>query len=224
MDLLRDLVRAIQRDYHARAKRKTKLIFLGDLIDRGPSSKEVLGFARSVQLTHDVTFLMGNHEAALLASLDGDEHSQHLWLEHGGLATLRSFDIAPPQAGESAEHFGRRLSDSIPADTIVWIRQMPLFARSGSYFFCHAGVRPGTPLAEQAEDDLLWIRKDFINSTSSHGAIIVHGHTICGDEVEILQNRINVDTGAYESGILSAIGLEDVDHWVLATPGSVLDD
>jgi serine/threonine protein phosphatase 1 len=86
---------------------------------------------------------------------------------------------------------------------------------SGDYFFCHAGVRPRVPLTQQDPEDLLWIRDKFLNSRRYHGAVVVHGHSICGPEVFMSSNRICIDTGAYESGILSAIGLEGDSRWVL---------
>jgi serine/threonine protein phosphatase 1 len=89
-------------------------------------------------------------------------------------------------------------------------------ARSGDYFFCHAGVRPGTALNRQKPQDLLWIRHEFLDDRTDHGAVIVHGHSICGPEVEFHPNRINVDTGAYSTGILSAICLEDEERWVIS--------
>jgi serine/threonine protein phosphatase 1 len=161
---------------------------------------------------------MGNHEAALLESLQGDEAAQRLWLNYGGLETLISFGIAPPRDGEDSFSFAERLRKHIPEYLIEWLEQLPLHHRSGSYFFCHAGIRPGTPLDRQKSEDLLWIRGEFLESEADHGAVIVHGHSICGTAVEFADNRINLDTGAYATGVLSALGLEDDDRWVISTP------
>jgi serine/threonine protein phosphatase 1 len=163
--------------------------------------------------------LMGNHEAALLDSMEGDGRSQEMWLEHGGLATLACYGIAPPQSGESSESFAERLQQGIPAYLSNWLRELPLTFSSGSYFFCHAGVRPGIRLSRQRAQDLLGIRSDFLESNSSFGAVIVHGHSIC-ETVEFFHNRINVDTGAFSSGVLSAVGLQDTEQWVLSTAAS----
>jgi serine/threonine protein phosphatase 1 len=160
---------------------------------------------------------MGNHEAALLESLEGDERAQRIWLEHGGEATLESFGIAPPSCDESSDAFADRLKQSLSPATIRWLRKLPYSTQSGSYYFCHAGVRPGVKLEEQNPDDLLWIRQEFLDSEDHFGAVVVHGHSICGEAIEIKHNRISVDTGAYNSGILSAIGLQDSERWVLAT-------
>lgn len=219
-DLLLELLDQIEQDDRLREPRRKRLIFLGDLIDRGPHSQEVASLLSSAQRSAKrLVVLMGNHEAALLDSLSGDEHAQRMWLEHGGLATLQSFGIDAPEPDEDADVFAERLRRGLPAQMIKWLKKLPLSVRSGSYFFCHAGVRPGVKLAQQSPDDLLWIRKNFLDSKAQHGAIIVHGHSVAAD-VEILHNRINIDTGAYESGILSAVGLQDAEQWVISTSSS----
>jgi serine/threonine protein phosphatase 1 len=160
---------------------------------------------------------MGNHEAALLDSIDGDEIAQRIWLKHGGSTTLESFGIDPPAPDEDADAFAVRLKQVIPPKMVSWLQNLPFSAQSGSYFFCHAGIRPGVRLAQQSPDDLLWIRSEFLESNAHHGAVIVHGHSICGNAVEVTHNRINLDTGAHQSGILSAVGLQDTEQWVVAT-------
>jgi serine/threonine protein phosphatase 1 len=218
MDLLLQLLSQIEQDDSLREPRRKRLIFLGDLIDRGPKSKEVVSLLSQAQRSAKrLLVLMGNHEAALLDTLDGDEDAQKMWLAHGGAATLDSFGINPPEEGESAASFADRMKQHLPPALVRWLRNLPLSMQSGSYFFCHAGVRPGVKLAHQRPEDLLWIRRDFLESDGDHGAVIVHGHSVCGDSVEITHNRINLDTGAYNSGILSAIGLQDDEQWVLST-------
>jgi serine/threonine protein phosphatase 1 len=136
-------------------------------------------------------------------------------LRNGGAQTLRSFGIAPEQLialGPSDR--GRAIVDAIGGATIDWMRALPTRFVSGDYFFCHAGIRPGTALDQQKERDLLWIGEEFIRNTADHGAVIVHGHTEAR-EPEIHSNRINVDTGAYRTGRLSAIGLEGTARWAL---------
>jgi serine/threonine protein phosphatase 1 len=219
-DLLRKLLIRIEDDNLRRRPLRPRLVFVGDLIDRGPGSAEVISVLRSAQrASKRLVVLMGNHEAALLKSIDGDGKAQGIWLRYGGLATAQSFGVSPPGAEETALSFARRLKKAIPADLIDWLAELPLHHRSGCYFFCHAGVRPGVRLSRQKPQDLLWIRDEFLESDADHGAVIVHGHSICGDEVEFRDNRINVDTGAHQSGILSAVGLEDADQWVVSTAG-----
>jgi serine/threonine protein phosphatase 1 len=218
MGLLQKLLVAIEQDDVARkAVTKKRLIFLGDLIDRGAGSAQVVSLLVEAQrVSSELVVLMGNHEAAFLESIDGNAAAQRLWLEHGGSATLHSYGIETLREEESPEQFARRLRASIPHEIIDWLGELPMTARSGDYFFCHAGVRPGTALNRQKPQDLLWIRHEFLDDQRDHGAVIVHGHSICGPEVEFHPNRINVDTGAYSTGILSALGLEDEERWVIS--------
>jgi serine/threonine protein phosphatase 1 len=218
MGLLQKLLMAIEQDDVARkAVTKKRLIFLGDLIDRGAGSAQVVSLLIEAQrVSSELVVLMGNHEAAFLESIDGNAAAQRLWLEHGGSATLHSYGIETLREEETPEQFARRLQASIPHEIIDWLEKLPMTARSGDYFFCHAGVRPGTALNRQKPQDLLWIRHEFLDDRTDHGAVIVHGHSICGPEVEFHPNRINVDTGAYSTGILSAIGLEDEERWVIS--------
>jgi serine/threonine protein phosphatase 1 len=222
LSLLQDLLARIEMDDLERGPAETKrLIFLGDLIDRGSASADVVSMLmKAQQVTKQLVVLMGNHEAALIESMDGNGAAQRMWLEHGGHSTLRSYSIEPPMEHETPDEFGERLRSSISAEVSGWLEKLPLTARSGSYFFCHAGIRPGVPLRWQRPQDLLWIRDEFLLSQSEHGAIVVHGHSICGSEVEFLHNRINVDTGAYETGVLSAVGLEGSERWVISAHGS----
>jgi serine/threonine protein phosphatase 1 len=162
-----------------------------------------------------VTVLLGNHEATLLECLEGDKATQELWMKFGGRSTLMSFGVDPPREGETGPSFAARLLEVLTEDTVAWLRALPTSWMSGDYFFCHAGVRPRVPLTQQDPEDLLWIRDTFLNSRRYHGAVVVHGHSICGPEVFMSSNRICIDTGAYESGILSAIGLEGDLRWVL---------
>jgi serine/threonine protein phosphatase 1 len=218
-DHLRRLLLRIDEDHASRPPvANTRLIFLGDLIDRGPASAAVISLLMEGQrASNQLKVLMGNHEAALLESMDGNAAAQRMWLDHGGDATLQSYGISLPAEGETAEGFAHRLRQRIPGEVASWISELPLSARSGSYFFCHAGIRPGIPLHKQKAKDLLWIRDEFLLSDADHGAIVVHGHSICGTAVEILHNRINVDTGAYQSGILSALALQGQERWVIST-------
>lgn len=194
-----------------------RLLILGDFIDRGLQSAEVAAFLRRQQLrTKRLTILKGNHEAALLDCLDGDAAAQRAWIEYGGRQSLQSFGIAPPEAGESAESFAARLRAGLGAELLEWLEALPLFATSGDYFFCHAGVRPHIPLHRQDPDDLLTIRHDFLESKRNHGAVIVHGHS-GGERVQYRKNRICIDTTVYESGRLSALGLEGNRKWTITS-------
>jgi serine/threonine protein phosphatase 1 len=193
------------------------LIVLGDFIDRGPESRKLIrSFMLAQQRNASLDVLLGNHEALLLDSLTGDEHAQKLWLKMGGLATLESFGIDPPDEDESPMSLAERLIDGIGADIIEWLRDLPVSLQSGDYLFCHAGVKPGVPLRNQKREDMLWIRKAFMESNRNHGAVIVHGHSIVED-VEVRRNRISLDTAAYSTGKLSSVRLDGTSRYFLST-------
>lgn len=215
-DLFQLLLERIEADNRLRNPHcRPRIIVLGDVIDRGPESRLLLKLLMRAQTeVPQVDILLGNHEAALLDSLTGDEHAQAMWLAFGGLATLHSYGIDPPAAGEDPFAFADRIVAGIGAPMIEWLRELPLHLQSGNYFFCHAGIRPGVALEKQSTEDLLWIRDDFLTSTRDHGAVIVHGHSIA-DGVMILPNRIGVDTGAYRTNTLSAVALEADQAWVI---------
>ena len=217
-DLLRVLMDKIGEHVEARPPAKAlHLVFMGDLIDRGPDSAKVLEFLYDLQLkTNRVIVLLGNHEDAMLRALDGDASIMRTWLAVGGLDTLRSFGVSPPAPNEDIRAFAARIVAAIPRPWLNWLRRLPVHARSGDYFFCHAGVRPGVALRRQARDDLLWIRDDFLEDPSYHGAVIVHGHSI-EPQVEFRQNRIGIDTGAYRTGILTALYLDGEAQELLST-------
>jgi serine/threonine protein phosphatase 1 len=164
-----------------------------------------------------VVVLCGNHEEMLLASADGNASAQRLWLETGGDATLRSFGLDPTEFMRRAPlNRGDALRQAVGRDMLAWLEALPLVYRSGGYFFCHAGVRPRVPLDEQRREDLLWIRREFLEDEGFHGAVIVHGHSET-DEVEVRLNRINVDTAAHRSGKLTAVGLQGSLRWFIST-------
>lgn len=217
-DLLRELMDTIGEHVEARPPaRALHLVFMGDLIDRGPDSAKVIEFLYDLQLkTNRVIVLLGNHEDAMLRALEGDAAIMRTWLAVGGLDTLRSFGVAPPEPGEDIRTFAARIVAAIPRPWLNWLRRLPVHASSGDYFFCHAGVRPGVQLRRQARDDLLWIREDFLEDPSYHGAVIVHGHSI-EPQVEFRQNRIGIDTGAYRTGVLTALYLDGEDQALLST-------
>jgi serine/threonine protein phosphatase 1 len=178
-----------------------ELIFLGDLIDRAPEpdgDRKVLERVWQLQGNPGafglagVTVLRGNHEQMLLdAMAESEPDVDHdLWQWNGGNA-----DLVP---------FARERRD--------WFEQLPVTAIRGNYLFVHAGVRPGIPLEDQAFEDLIWIRKPFLNRPHGLPYTVVHGHTFRKDyRVARLSHRIGIDTGAYESGILTAavLGVSD---------------
>lgn len=219
LDLFRALIKRLEADAVGRGKMPTRLIVLGDLIDRGPHSRNVLELVMRMQLQNDDHFvvLRGNHEEMLLASAEGDASAQRLWLANGGDATLRSYGLDPAGFVElTPEQRGGALRQAIGAEMLAWLASLPVRFLSGDYFFCHAGIRPGIALAKQRREDLLWIRNDFVSSDRWHGAVVVHGHNEASD-AEVRANRINVDTAAYRTGQLTAVGLQGPFRWFIST-------
>lgn len=213
--LLARLLDRIEADARARGPMRTTLVFLGDIIDRGAGAAALLrGFCGTESA--DLVFLKGNHEAALVDVYRGDEEALSFWIRFGGRATLQGLGIDVPAHGrvDPAQTLWR-LRDALDVATIDWLDALPHSVTIGDYLFCHAGVRPGVPLRRQDPDDLLWIREPFLSSAAHHGKVVVHGHTIEPDGPVIRHNRIGIDTGAHEHGVLTALGLEGREQWVV---------
>lgn len=222
LDLFREILRQFEEDCHRREDVRCRLVILGDVIDRGPHSRRLLERIFTIQRrSDDLIMLLGNHEDMLLASADGSAGAQRLWLSQGGAATLSSYGLDPAEWSDAAPaERGHALSGAVGTDMLEWLRSRPAVYRSGDYLFCHAGIRPGVPLARQKRDDLLWIRGKFLDSAEWHGAMIVHGHSEV-DRVSIEPNRINLDTAAYRTGRLSGLGLEGRSRWVFSAHAPV---
>ncbi|MEO6359600.1 MAG: metallophosphoesterase [Sphingomicrobium sp.] len=186
----------------------THLIFLGDLIDRGPASAEVVARLERRDLPGDRhDFLMGNHEEIMVRVFDGDVGHLEGWLKYGGVQTLESYGIEREEILRLGLDLPSRMRDCIPHRDMEFLRNFRDQLRIGDYLFVHAGIRPGVALAEQSSRDLRWIRQGFLDDSTDHGFFVIHGHTIC-EEPDIASNRIGVDTGCYQSGRLTAIVLE----------------
>lgn len=213
-DLLVELLELIEADHRSRPPAKAYVIFLGDLVDRGPASKEVIDHLidRPPEFAKPV-FLKGNHEEFFLGALDGDVALLQNWLLYGGAECAASYGISEGwtlNAGPS--EILDRLVREVPKAHVNFLKAMADTFRFGDYLFVHAGIRPGVPLEEQDEKDLRWIREGFLNDRTDHGVMVVHGHTIV-HTAEEHANRIAIDTGAYRTGILTALGLEGTNRW-----------
>lgn len=218
LDLLRQLVDKIEDDVRSRRQMRTTIVFLGDLIDRGPDSAGVLEFLRSYRPAFAKTrFLMGNHEEVMLRVLEGDDVLLRQWQNFGGVECMASYGVDPGRIGKmTPDEVIALLKSRVPQTHIDFLRNFADTISFGSYLFVHAGVRPGTCLADQVQSDLRWIREAFLVDQRNHGHVVVHGHTI-SEKVEIASNRIGIDTGAYRTGVLTALGLEGTDRWFLQT-------
>lgn len=215
-DLLQPLLDLIETDHRSRGPARVTIVFLGDLIDRGPSSCEVIERLRTYQPDGvRLVFLSGNHEEVLLRIVDGDARLVSDWLRFGGKECLRSYGVDPDRLrAMPPQRMTAAVREAIPRAHIDFLRSFDDTFRAGDYLFVHAGVRPGVPLDEQSRIDLRWIREPFLGDQSDHGFLVVHGHTI-REEVEEHPNRIGIDTGAYRHGVLTAIGLEARDRWFI---------
>jgi serine/threonine protein phosphatase 1 len=217
IDLLEQLLVLLEHDNAKRGQAQTILVFLGDLIDRGPDSRGVVTRVRAGVDWARTIALMGNHEAVMLDILDGQSELLEQWLGFGGLATLDSWGISRNFAKQRTRaEILAALRNAVSPDERAWLGRMRISLRIGDYYFVHAGVRPDVALDRQVDDDRLWIRDDFLHSRKKHGAMIVHGHSI-SQNVEQRSNRIGLDTGAYITGKLTAIGLQKRDRWFLST-------
>ena len=208
-ELLKQLTAQIEEDMHGFIGRII-VIYLGDFIDRGASSKEVIEFLINNQKDAvEYIFLRGNHEQTLLDFLTEDSVAR-AWLSYGGMATFASYGVRVTKIPTKPADFNQlqnQLRDKIPLKHYGFLSKTVLSYSLGCYFFVHAGINPHYPLAQQIPEDLLQIRDEFTGFKKPFEKIIVHGHTITATP-ELLPNRIGIDTGAYLSGILTCLVLE----------------
>ena len=218
LDLLNEMLGRIEADIARREPARTFIVFLGDLIDRGPSSSQVLERVRTYRPPGaKLVLLCGNHEEVLLRLLRGDGELLRNWLRFGGAECAASYGIDSASLKRAEpDRAVAMLRERIPQEHQAFLKGFCDTFRLGDYLFVHAGLRPGVPLHEQSQADLRWIRQPFLESDDSHGFVIVHGHTIC-EEVDVRANRIGLDTGAYRTGVLTAIGLDGTERWFLQT-------
>jgi serine/threonine protein phosphatase 1 len=208
-DLLEALLERVRKHVAANPIARPLIVVLGDYVDRGPSSRQVLDTLLQRSSYQDTILLQGNHERYVLDFLDNPA-SLSDWLRLGGLETLRSYGLDPGNFLDprTQELLAMSLSLAMHQNGhLDLLRDLPSSFTCGDFFFVHAGVRPGVPLDQQSHRDLLEIRKDFLLCTSSFGKIVVHGHTPVS-KVEIHANRINIDTGAYATGRLTCVAIE----------------
>ncbi len=185
-----------------------ELIFLGDYIDRGPDSAGVIDalvYSPWVSGSNAI-FLKGNHEASLLRFLREPSVGPS-WLEFGGGETLLSYGVRWPALKSDKDAWAeasRRLAAKLPRDHLKFLQSLELHAIRGGYMFVHAGIDPERSIDEQGEAEFLWIREPFLRSRRSHEFVVVHGHS-ADDRPYKDFRRIGVDTGAYQTGILTAV-------------------
>jgi serine/threonine protein phosphatase 1 len=208
-DLLNELLTRTDADIKSRPAAKALYVFLGDYIDRGPKSRETIDRLIEHSSKTESVLLKGNHELVAIRCLsEGRLFDQ--WMRIGGAETLISYGIAPgPFAnGKRIAQLQAAFHGALPSAHLRFFRDLQTSFTCGDFFFAHAGVKPKMELALQSESDLLWIREQFLNSREDFGKIVVHGHTP-NREIDVEPNRINIDTGAFATGRLTCLVMED---------------
>lgn len=197
---------------------KPRIVMLGDYIDRGPASADVLATVVALRTADwcDAEILLGNHELFLLKfALDASCGPQ--WLEYGGTATLQSYGLTPPLDRTDPAQWQALLADMvrvIPREHLRLLCEAKIYFIAGDYLFVHGGVKPGMPIEEQSADTMLWIREEFLAVDKSCDYVVVHGHS-AKEDAHNLPWRIGVDTGAYATGVLSAVRLSGRDREII---------
>jgi serine/threonine protein phosphatase 1 len=208
-DLLQPLLARIDADLAANPVAQSVEVFLGDYIDRGPRSRQVLDLLIERRARHMMLCLKGNHETYAAEFLRNPAIWSD-WKNLGGANTLLSYDVSPARGDDrqALQDTAMAFRQALPDSHHRFLNGLALSFTCGDFFFVHAGVRPGIPLRQQRQEDLLWIREDFLLHEGDFGKVVVHGHTPA-KEPDVRANRINVDTGAYATGRLTCLVLED---------------
>jgi len=204
------------------------VVHVGDLVDRGPDSRGVIqhlidGRARG----ENWVVLAGNHDRMFSGFLSDAAHrdarlrADYTWLHPalGGAETLASYGIGPaPGRSEAEVHAEAR--DRVPEAHRDFLAGLPLWHRAAGALFVHAGIRPGVAVEDQVEEDLVWIRAEFLNDDTDHGVLVVHGHTPV-EAATHYGNRLNIDSGAAFDGPLTAVAVKGRRAWLLRPEGRV---
>ena len=212
VDLLAALHDRIRDDAATATAGRKVLVYLGDYVDRGPCSFDVVDMLVEAPLEgFEIVHLKGNHEDFLLRFLDEENLEEvNLWFINGGDATLHSYKVpllTLPFGLAGLETARRAFAAALPPSHRTFFQNLKMYHVEGDYLFVHAGIRPGVPLDEQDEADLLWIREGFLDSDADFGHMVVHGHTP-GVETDVRPNRIGIDTGAVFTDRLTCLVAE----------------
>jgi serine/threonine protein phosphatase 1 len=193
-----------------------RFVFLGDLIDRGPTSRDCLDIVSDVLSLHDGSVcIRGNHEDMALAVLTSDEPNEmdmERWRDGGGYDTLESYhhDL----------EIGFEMMRTMHADHLRLMRESLTSLDRCGYFFAHAGINPARTFRDQKDQDLMRIRAPFLNHVGYLEKVVIHGHEVVGNLPVVTENRVSIDTGAYHSGRLTACAIDGDNLRFLQTDGS----
>ncbi len=213
-DLVADTIARIDEDLRRRPVRYALEVYLGDYIDRGADSKGVIDLLAARLVTRGAVCLRGNHEA-LMEDFLRDPQNLEPWLQVGGLHTLASYGISLiADHFKTVDELHRRLWKALPRTHELFLQCLKPYFICGDFLFVHAGVRPAVPIEHQDPMDLLWIRNEFLESTDDHGMRVVHGHTPV-PYPDVRHNRINIDTCAWRTGLLTCIAIEGTSLLIL---------
>jgi len=208
LDLLEHILEQIDHVIGSLDLRDPKLVFVGDYIDRGPSSAAVLSRMHELatEFPENVTCILGNHEQMMLDFLDAPEARHARWFRNGAAQTLASFDIDIPDEADwtaTANPIASALRAQLGDQMEEWLRSLPFSVRSGNLTIVHAGADPGRAIDDQASRVLLWGHPEFLTRVRNDDQWVAHGHTVMENAV-CADGRISVDTRGYTSGCLTA--------------------
>lgn len=209
LDLLERMIAMVEDDCGRGPVKKASLIFVGDLIDRGAHSAQVVERLRTYRHPRiETAFILGNHEEVLLRLVNGETGLVDKWRSVGGRECLESYGADAAEFARLDEASALRLvRELVPQTHVDFLMSFGDSCRFGDYLIVHAGIRPGVEFERQSQEDLRWIRGPFLDFEGDHGFVVVHGHTIVPEVVET-QNRISIDTGAYRTGRLTALVID----------------
>jgi serine/threonine protein phosphatase 1 len=226
-DLVAEIHRLIEQDgTQLTPGTERLLVYVGDYVDRGLESRQVLDRLIDRPLEgFRAVHLIGNHDAWLLSFLI-DARVGPTWLRFGGDATLHSYGVRLNRPLDDLAYYEALQADlreRVPPHHVEFLEGLEASFETGDYLFVHAGVRPNVPLDQQKPEDMLWIREPFLSSRRDLGKVVVHGHTV-EDTPAVRANRIGIDTGACWTGCLTCLVLEEASYRFLDTGGQALAD